>query len=144
MPSAIKTPCRHPGCGVPCHGGYCDQHQRDWRTSDARRGTPAQRGYDDAWKRVAQARRELVCYLCQTCLNQLQRLTPAKIVDHILPIHVRPDLRLELTNLQTLCPACHQRKTRSDLMKYGSATRRNRRPVDASAPRPYPRTHRPA
>jgi 5-methylcytosine-specific restriction endonuclease McrA len=32
--------------------------------------------------------------------------------DHELPIAVRPDLRLVLTNLQTLCDRCHNRKTR--------------------------------
>lgn len=138
MPSAMKTPCRHPGCGAPCRGGYCDQHQRDRRMSDGRRGTPAQRGYDAAWRKVAELRRELDAYLCQRCLNLHQRLTRANLVDHIIPVHARPDLRLDLENTQVLCPTCHQRKTALDIVQYGSATQRNRRPADASSPEDVP------
>ncbi len=132
MPQAMKTPCRHPDCGVPCRGGYCAEHQRDWRMSDTRRATAAQPGYDQAWKQVAQQRRELDAYLCQVCLNEHQRLMPSKIVDHIIPVHVRPDWRLQLGNTQVICHTCHQRKTALDNAKYGSATQRNRRPAVAS------------
>jgi 5-methylcytosine-specific restriction enzyme A len=33
-------------------------------------------------------------------------------VDHIEPVRSRPDLAWDLSNLQSLCPACHTRKTR--------------------------------
>lgn len=33
-------------------------------------------------------------------------------VDHIQPVRTHPELAFELSNLQTLCPACHTRKTR--------------------------------
>jgi 5-methylcytosine-specific restriction protein A len=33
-------------------------------------------------------------------------------VDHILPVRTHPELAFDLSNLQTLCPACHTRKTR--------------------------------
>lgn len=33
-------------------------------------------------------------------------------VDHIEPVRKRLDLAFELSNLQTLCPSCHSRKTR--------------------------------
>lgn len=133
MPSAIKTPCRHPGCGVPCRGGYCERHQRDRRMSDGRRGNAAERGYDEAWRKIAQLRRELDAYLCQICLNEHQRLTPANIVDHIIPLHVRPDWRLELGNTQVLCRTCHQRKTEHDCARFGSATERTVCPAQRSA-----------
>jgi 5-methylcytosine-specific restriction endonuclease McrA len=31
--------------------------------------------------------------------------------DHIIPIEERPDLRLDLENMQTLCDPCHRRKS---------------------------------
>ena len=33
-------------------------------------------------------------------------------VDHVRPIREAPELSYDLANLQTLCPACHTRKTR--------------------------------
>jgi 5-methylcytosine-specific restriction enzyme A len=33
-------------------------------------------------------------------------------VDHVLPVRTHPELSWDLTNLQTLCPSCHTRKTR--------------------------------
>lgn len=33
-------------------------------------------------------------------------------VDHIIPVRSEPDRAYDLTNLQTLCPKCHTRKTR--------------------------------
>jgi 5-methylcytosine-specific restriction endonuclease McrA len=43
------------------------------------------------------------------------------IVDHVIPVHVRPDLRLVLENTQTLCRACHKVKTDNDVLIYGAA-----------------------
>ena len=36
---------------------------------------------------------------------------PSQHVDHITPIRVAPELRLEWTNLQALCASCHDRLT---------------------------------
>lgn len=33
----------------------------------------------------------------------------AGVVDHIIPRRIRPDLALDMTNLQTLCRPCHDR-----------------------------------
>ena len=39
------------------------------------------------------------------------------VVDHIKPKSIYPELKLEITNLQTLCPNCHARKTIKEVME---------------------------
>ena len=39
------------------------------------------------------------------------------VVDHIIPIRVDWSKRLEPINLQTLCHACHNKKTKEDEKK---------------------------
>src|SRR5690242_7894025 len=123
MPQRLKTLCRYPGCRRPTRDRYCEAHVGYGnRDADNRRGTPAQRGYDAAWYKLAALRRRLDFGLCQDCQKQ-GFLTLAKIVDHILPIYVRPDWRLELGNTQVLCGPCHGTKTSNDLHDYGHRTR---------------------
>lgn len=118
MPLRLKTRCRYPGCGRAVRGTYCEEHQFTQRVKDRGRGTAKDRGYDSQWERVASVRRRLDCYLCQSCRKN-QRTVASKIVDHIIPIHVRPDWRLEIGNTQVLCNACHTTKTNNDLRTYG-------------------------
>src|SRR5262245_18368621 len=122
MPWKLKTRCLHPGCARIGRGPFCDEHAgRYARLVDERRGTPAERGYDNDWSAVADARRRRDKYLCQVCLGD-NRLTSSKIVDHIIPVHVRVDWRLEIGNTQVICALCHQRKTTEDNRRFGSST----------------------
>ena len=50
--------------------------------------------------------------LCEECLRQ-GRQTPAQMVDHIVPIN-KGGAPLERENLQSLCNACHARKSAKD------------------------------
>ena len=116
MPVKANRPCHYTGCGALVDSGYCDthckpaQHQRErWR------GSPASRGYDSVWKRKRLEALKRDCYLCQSCLHASpSRVTPAQDVDHILSIATAPDLRLDLSNLQSLCRDCHAKKTATD------------------------------
>jgi 5-methylcytosine-specific restriction endonuclease McrA len=70
--------------------------------------------------RVARLRRQADSWLCQPCLND-GRITASNEVDHIIPIHVRPEWRLEIGNTQVICRCCHRRKTLDDAARYGSS-----------------------
>jgi len=48
-------------------------------------------------------------YLCQPCMKK-NRLTPATTVHHKKPLEEAPDLGLDLDNLESICPACHNRE----------------------------------
>jgi 5-methylcytosine-specific restriction endonuclease McrA len=114
-------------------GRFCEAHKSfAYRQQDERRGTAPERGYDRDWAAVANQRRRIDCYLCQACLEH-KRLTPAKTVDHIIPLHVRPDWRLVIGNTQVICLGCHQRKTASDNRKYGSSTATTLNPQQVAA-----------
>jgi len=69
------------------------------------RPSASQRGYDATWRKLREAilAEEPTCRYC----DELGITTPAQHVDHIIPLHRRPDLRLERTNLQPLCADCH-------------------------------------
>lgn len=121
MPWKLKTRCNYPGCQESVRGRFCATHQRQAWKRPTKRANAAQRGYDATWEKVAKQRRELDHYLCQPCLKE-QRLVAAVTVDHIVPVHVRPDWRLEIDNTQVICVVCHQQKTVEDTKRYGSST----------------------
>ena len=80
MPLRLKTRCAVRGCPNTTRQRYCDEHlplaRKVW---DRSRGTTTERGYDGAWKQVAEQRRDLDCGLCQRCLPT-GRVVPSQLV----------------------------------------------------------------
>lgn len=64
-----------------------------------------------AWRKLRAVKLEQKP-MCEECLKA-GRLTPARMVDHIVPIN-KGGARLDLGNLQSLCNACHARKSAKD------------------------------
>ena len=85
-------------------GRHASQQNRD-------RGTTTARGLGGDWQtlRAAKLAADPVCEIRTHCAGLV-----ATEVDHILPRRLRPDLRLEWTNLASACGACHDAKTARD------------------------------
>lgn len=78
-----------------------------------------ERGYDTDWVKLRESYIE-EHYLCELCL-EVDRTSPAKIVDHRIPFKGKDDpLRLDRNNLQSLCIKCNNMKT----SREGNAARR--------------------
>lgn len=113
MPIAPARPCTSQPCSALIFGGgKCSKHKTESAQGyDRYRGSSHSRGYDTAWEKVRGEALERDGYLCLHCLKK-GFVTPGKHVDHIIPFHGKKDpLRLNLTNLQTLCQPCHNTKT---------------------------------
>jgi 5-methylcytosine-specific restriction endonuclease McrA len=48
-------------------------------------------------------------HLCQPCLRR-KKLTPANTVHHIVPLEEAPEIALDPDNLESICPACHNKE----------------------------------
>ena len=88
---------------------YYDKYKRD---------KGAKRFYDSkTWKmlRINAIQRDKG--LCQDCLDN-KTITDIDEVDHIIPIKISWDKRMDIDNLRGLCSAHHRQKTRQDKIKY--------------------------
>ena len=112
MPRTPKRPCRYPGCPNLCDSGvYCRKHSE--YSADRMRGSAAERGYDGKW-RAARDRYLRRNPLCAECLKA-GIITPATVVDHVVPHRGDKQLFWDEKNWQPLCKNCHDRKTGSGL-----------------------------
>ena len=112
MPKAPKRPCRYPGCPNLCDKGvYCSQHMQF--SSDRMRGGAESRGYDARWRKARTAFLQRNP-LCNECMKS-GKITPATVVDHIIPHRGDRKLFWDESNWQPLCKCCHDRKTGSGL-----------------------------
>ena len=104
MPIQPKKPCRHPGCPNLTYDKYCEVHARVDRRASAH-----ERGYTSKWRRLSKL--YLKAHpLCEECKRQ-GKLTPATVVDHIVPHRGNEHLRWSESNWQSLCKPCHDKKT---------------------------------
>lgn len=108
MPRTPKRPCRYPGCPNLCDSGvYCRQHSQ--YSSDRLRGNAEARGYNAEWRRARKAFLQQNP-LCSEC-RKAGKLTPATVVDHIIPHRGDKRLFWDEKNWQSLCKSCHDKKT---------------------------------
>ena len=104
MPHSPPKPCKQPGCPNLTHNKYCSIH-----ASVHRRDSADKRGYNSRWRK----RRKLFLEahpLCSEC-QRAGRLTPAIVVDHIIPHRGDQRLMWDEDNWQPLCKRCHDKKT---------------------------------
>lgn len=108
-----ETPLSLSGMSESLESGvYCEAHRKEW-SHEALRGGATARGYDARWRkaRTAYLKRHP---LCAECLKS-GTLTPATVVDHIVPHRGNRELFWDEQNWQPLCKECHDRKTGSGL-----------------------------
>lgn len=81
------------------------------KADDRPRGNSTDRGYDSIWDKLSRRFRRKKPF-CRFCEQKGLEAQLADVVDHILPVADRPDLRLTWSNLQGLCGPCHGYKGR--------------------------------
>lgn len=114
----------HP-CSATCHTlvygpGRCEAcRQRTQRSVDRRRGTAHQRGYTRQWRtaRMAWLAEHPLC--ADPYGVHADRVAAASVVDHIVPHQGDPHRFWSADNWQSLCSACHSRKTASEDGGFG-------------------------
>ena len=119
--------CSHAGCNKLSRDNYCDEHKETQREKELQRYKDYNRYSRDnglhsfynskEWKRVRLVVLAHYHNLCKHCMSN-SKMTKADVVDHIVPIEIDYSKRLELSNLQPLCHACHNKKTAEDRRKY--------------------------
>ena len=119
MPIQPKKPCRHPGCPNLTYDKYCEVH-----ASVDRRASAHERGYTSKWRRLSKL--YLKAHpLCEECKRQ-GKLTPATVVDHIVPHRGNEHLRWSESNWQSLCKPCHDKKTGTTTQVYKYTVKPNK------------------
>ena len=73
-------------------------------------GSAAARGYDAVWRRLRNAKLD-ADPLCELCRPKIVRAT---VLDHIVSFREKLELRLEWSNLRSLCKPCHDSRTNTE------------------------------
>lgn len=115
----MPTPCANPGCPEVTRERYCTAHAKaEQRRYDKQRGTAAERGYGYRWQK---ARKRFLRDnpLCSHCEKEGQ-VTPATVVDHIVPHKGDKALFWDRSNWQGLCEHHHNVKTAREDGGFGN------------------------
>lgn len=125
MPSYPKHPCAHPLCAQLVERGKarCPEHtKKEEQHSEMLRGTAHERGYDNRWKKSRERylRENPLCVNCR----KHGRVTPARVVDHIIDHEGDQALFWDEKNWQSLCDYtspfnCHGSKTAKKANAHG-------------------------
>lgn len=122
MPRTPPRPCRKQGCRNFCEQGqcYCNEHRKENHRNYNKyeRNEESSDFYSSTeWRATSKAFRE-EHPLCEECLKS-GRIRPAQLVDHIVPIR-QGGAKLDPSNLQSLCNACHSAKSIKEGSRYGN------------------------
>ena len=106
MPTAAPALCVRCHQRGPCK---CKQDRVRQARKDAGKKHPYQRGYGRRWQKAR------LLFLgkhptCRECSKQ-GRLTPASVVDHVIPHRDNMELFWNVDNWQPMCVRCHNRKS---------------------------------
>ena len=127
MPKKI---CNQVGCNtlISMQERYCAEHIKDKKVHDSMvakrynetlRNKKHERFYSSGqWKKVRTHIMSRYGGLCRSCA-EFDMDVRADVVDHIVPIEINWELKINFDNLQPLCHSCHNRKTADDKKKYG-------------------------
>ena len=80
------------------------------------------------WEKLRTQALERDNYLCQECKKK-GIITPASTVHHIKPLRLDDSRALQLSNLETVCGACHNKlhRERSQSLKKKNANIKNKK-----------------
>ena len=115
MPTAPRRPCLAPGCRgwAEPGSGYCVEHRKETAKRYNNDRPEYHALYRTArWKEAAKRwlRSHPLCVECE----RHGRVEAGRIVDHVIPHRGDLSLFWDQDNWQTLCHACHNRKTASE------------------------------
>jgi len=93
-------------CGAVVDGA-CDRCRRTKQSVST-----TERGYDHEWRLMSERLRR-IHPLCQDCLDR-GVVTPSVECHHVVKIIDAPQLRLDPSNIVTICRKCHQKRHEKD------------------------------
>ena len=112
----LQRRCKHPTCNelIPAHESHCKLHKttREQQYNAFRREHDSEyvKFYNSsAWRKLREQILLRNHYICKHCGGL------AEMVDHIIPTKQDWNRRLDPTNLQPLCNACHNTKTAKEV-----------------------------